>query len=123
MGKDIVVRKSKIAGKGVFAARDFAKGETVISWKPKSLTKKELAGLPESEKHYIDRYNNRYFHMQPPERYVNHSCDANTKTINLSDVAVRDIRAGEEITSDYGDDNILPFKCQCGSKHCRGKIL
>ena len=36
-----------------------------------------------------------------PERYVNHSCANNTGVEEFTDVAVRDILPGEEITSDY----------------------
>lgn len=60
--------------------------------------------------------------MQPPERYVNHSCDPNTKAINNSDVAVRDIKIDEEITSDYTGSVSKSFQCRCGSKNCRGII-
>ena len=39
--------------------------------------------------------------MQPPERFVNSSDCPNTKTIGKSDVAVRAITEGEELTSKY----------------------
>ena len=29
---DVIIKKSKIEGKGVFAARDFKKGEIVVKW-------------------------------------------------------------------------------------------
>lgn len=32
MQKDIVAKKSRIEGKGVFAARNFKKGEIVVKW-------------------------------------------------------------------------------------------
>ena len=39
--------------------------------------------------------------MQPPERFVNSSDCPNTKTVGESDVALRTIMAGEELTSNY----------------------
>lgn len=39
--KGIVVKKSKINKKGVFAARDFKKGEAVLKWNSKILEKSE----------------------------------------------------------------------------------
>lgn len=39
--------------------------------------------------------------MMIPERYVNHSETPNTKPVAKSDVAIRKIKAGEEITSSY----------------------
>ena len=59
-----------------------------------------------------------YFLMQIPERYVNHSCNANTFVKNNSDIAIRDIKKGEEITSNYSDSEPLDFECKCGSENC-----
>lgn len=122
---NITIKKSKINKTGVFAAKDFKKGEIVLKWNPKQiLTKKEIALLPESEKHYI--YNsspNEYILQNIPERYVNHSCEPNTKVINKSDVAIKDIKKGEEITSDYSTDTAtMHFTCKCGSKNCKKNI-
>lgn len=66
--------------------------------------------------------------MQPPARYVNHSCNANTYVKNFSDVANRDIKKGEEITGNYSNEEveeIIPRKtvvCKCGSKKCRNAV-
>ena len=59
--------------------------------------------------------------LQPPERFVNHSCNNNTIVRNLCDVAVRDIQVGEEITSDYSssDSGNQSFLCACGAPNCR----
>ncbi|PIY97210.1 MAG: hypothetical protein COY66_00760 [Candidatus Kerfeldbacteria bacterium CG_4_10_14_0_8_um_filter_42_10] len=119
---NVIVKESKINQQGVFANKDFKKGEIVLRWKPKKiLTKEEAAALPEKEKHYISNYQLSEFILQsPPERYVNHSCDPNTEVINNCDIALRDIKKGEEITSDYGKDNVfIHFECNCGSKNCR----
>ena len=123
MNKDIIVKKSKINKKGVFATRDFRKGEVVLEWNPKVLKKSEVEKLKDDQKHYLYEVGkNKYFLMQPPEKFVNHSCEANTQVKNSCDVAIRDIKKGEEITSDYGKDGSISFVCQCGSKNCRGVI-
>lgn len=57
-------------------------------------------------------------------RYVNHSCRGNTLSSGYGfEVAVRDIRPGEEITDDYAMFN-LPFEmdCACGHPECRGVV-
>jgi len=120
--KDIIVKKSKINKKGVFAARDFRKGEIVLKWNPKILKKSEVEKMTSGEKHYINKIGNKYFLMQAPEKFVNHSCESNTRVKNQHDIAVRNIKKGEEITSNYGKDSIVSFKCRCGSKKCRGMI-
>lgn len=58
--------------------------------------------------------------MQPPERYINHSCYANTVVVGQSDVASRDIPPNTEITSDYIDIETENFECNCGAVNSRG---
>ncbi len=123
MTKDIIIKRSKINKKGVFAARNFKKGEEVIKWGHSIINKSEIGKLDASDKHYIYKVGeNKYFLMQSPEKYVNHSCAANTRVKNCCDVAIRDIRKGEEITSDYGKGGSVSFVCKCGSKNCRDMI-
>lgn len=125
MPTDIVVKESSIEGRGVFARRDFKKGEVVLKWgNSRELTQKQADGLSENEKRYVECFGGRYLLMQPPERFVNHSCDANTFVFGRCDVAKRDIQKGEEITSDYTEINspYVDMKCNCGSKNCRGFI-
>ena len=123
MTKGLVVKKSRINKRGFFAARNFRKGEVVLRWHPKILTKAAVDKLPLSRKHDVDQVGkNRYVLQNPAERFMNHSCEPNTRVRNQTDVAIRDIKKGEEITSDYGKGLILVFKCDCGSKKCRGII-
>jgi uncharacterized protein len=118
----IEVKDSKIEGLGVFAKHDFKKGEVIFKWKPiKTVTDENRASIPEYER---DRYitfldDETEVLMGIPERYVNHSCDPNTNAIDGADVAVRDIKTGEEITADYKGEH-LEFQCKgCGSPNCK----
>jgi len=114
------VKESEISGKGLFATSLIKKGETVVEWNPKVITKEEASKLPPDEqKHYLYPEGDTMLWMQPPERYMNHSCDANTHVVDRSDVASRDIAVGEEITSDYLDLDTEDFECNCGAKNCR----
>jgi uncharacterized protein len=58
-----------------------------------------------------------------PDRYMNHSCDANTWWEDDNTMtARRDIMPGEEITYDYATTEItIPYEmhCRCGSANCR----
>jgi hypothetical protein len=90
-----------------------------------TLTKAEAEKIPESEHNYISSLDGkRFIHMQVPERYVNHSCKANTTAKNHCDVAVCDIKKGEEITANYSEEMIpgIEMECCCGNKNCR-KII
>lgn len=116
------VRDSPISGKGLFATTLIKANEVIVAWHPEVLSKEQAEALPESEQHYLYPDGDKMLYMQPPERYMNHSCNPNTHVVGKSDVAMRDIESGEEITSDYMDLETENFVCQCGSKNCRSKV-
>lgn len=76
---------------------------------------------------YIDA---RY--MSNTSRFINHSCEPNCRLQKwwvgdrnrIAIVAIRDIKAFEELTYDYQFDtsNASDFICCCGSKTCRGTL-
>lgn len=116
----VKIKQSLIDGKGVFAKDLIRKDSVIFQWQPKVLTKEEADKLPKEEKeHYLYPKGDMMLWMQPPERYINHSCEPNTHVVGQSDVASRNIEPGEEITSDYMDIETENFKCQCGSPKCR----
>lgn len=95
----VIVKNSIINGKGVFAAKNFKKGEVVLHWDTSNLiTKEEFEKKTDEEKTNIFLVNNKYGIMAEPEKYANHSCSANTTTKKFCDIATRDILIGEEIT-------------------------
>lgn len=55
---DIIIKKSKIGqfDKGVFANKDFKKGEIVIKYHLTPLTRKEFEKLPEIEKQFTHKH-------------------------------------------------------------------
>ncbi len=125
MVKKVVVRKSRIQGRGVVATGNFKKGDEILKIDDSNvitdiskLTKKELdwRDFLEHDKTVL---------MKVPERHINHSCDPNTyvKTIEgiRRVIAMRNIKKGEEITYDYAVNGSggVPWKCHCGSKVCR----
>jgi len=120
---DIIIKDSNINGRGIFANRDFNKDEIVIKHKFKILNQEEYHQLPDKEKHFVGKIKKEYKLSLPPSRFVNHSCEPNTKIKNNSNVATRDIKKGEEITTYYEDDDPnFKMECNCGNKNCR-KII
>lgn len=123
---DTEVRKSKIEGRGVFALRDFNSGEIVIAWDTSNtLSDAQYERLPEDQRRYVTRYNGEWLYMLEPARFVNHSCDSNTVPLRGNDVAVKEIHAGEEITSDYRPvmSQGERMECRCGAVSCMGYIV
>lgn len=141
--KDFNIRESEIEGLGVFAQRDFKRGEHVFHvdlTKLKRYSLKEFPRLrkehPELDLRHSDHVGNgKYVIDYSPASYMNHSCDPNCyskmRTIAIKDVyALRDIRKGEELTVDVTATSIDQFDgkgfwrtdepCKCGSKNCRG---
>lgn len=53
---DVIIGKGKLAGKGVYANRDFKRGEVVIKYHLKPLTKEEYEKLPKSEKMFTHEH-------------------------------------------------------------------
>lgn len=120
------VGKSKIQGQGLFALEDFKPGDVVVAWvTSNTLSNEEYERLPEEQRRYAVRYKGGWLYMLGPGRSINHSCDPNTIPLNGSDVAIRNIAAGEEITSDYRP--VMPvgerMECACGASNCVGYIV
>lgn len=122
MNKDLIIGESRIDKQGVFANRDFKKGEVVLKWNIKLIKENEIGRLSPEEKTYVSELDGKSYMPQLPDRLVNHSCESNTKSKNRCDVAVRNIKKGEEITADYNETGGQGFECKCGGKNCQGRI-
>jgi SET domain-containing protein len=123
--EDVEIRQSRIQGSGVYAKRSFDPGEVVLRWDlSETIPNNQLAELSEDERRYTHPLDEcRTLIVQAPERFVNHSCDANTEVKDFCDVALRRVEVGDEITSDYGSTGaVVAFPCVCNSAKCRRMI-
>lgn len=110
-------------GYGIFATKDIPKG--TMTWVKDELDRlftpeevKKFSGdnLENLLKYtYRDREGN-YFFCWDLTRFVNHSYTPNSMLTSLGfEVAIKDIKKGEELTNDYGTFNIIqPFECANG---------
>ncbi|PIR52199.1 hypothetical protein COU77_01620 [Candidatus Peregrinibacteria bacterium CG10_big_fil_rev_8_21_14_0_10_49_16] len=105
---DVILGSGDLAGKGVYAVRDFTKGGVVIRYALKPLTQQEFDTLPNEEKEFTHTHKGVIQLYSIPERYVNHSDDPNTYQDHSRkcDVALRDIKKGEIITTDATKDDV-----------------
>jgi hypothetical protein len=100
---------SAIHGVGVFAAEDIPQGTIVwrlVSGLDRAYTPAQVATLPPAGQDFIRKYAYPYQGLlwvcSDHGLFVNHSNSPNTKSQeDRSDIAVRTIAQGEEITCDY----------------------
>ena len=127
MVDNVVVRKAGRKGKGVFALKGFKKGELVFRNKiGKIVKKKDLDKLSKEDKKHLGEIDSKTFEiMQPPRVCVNHSCNPNSANKGTSFFALRKIKKGYEITTDYRVTGLFKnkWKCHCGSKNCKGYVI
>ena len=133
------VKKSNIDrnGRGLYATKDIKAGTRIINYVGKIITKKqtkEFEKFDNSKPIYLFDLNSRYDLdgdvSWNTARLINHSClnncDYEGKGLKLWVNANRDIKMGEELSSDYGfsyDSDYKQFPCKCGSKNCVGYIV
>jgi len=126
------VRKSEIEGLGLFAIKPIKKEEIVTIKGGHIMDGKTLEKVEdEIEESYIQIEDNYYIgamkkaEVKGNKMFLNHSCNPNVGIRGqVSFVAMRDIRRGEELTYDWAMENPgkWSFKCNCGEKNCRMTI-
>ena len=134
---NVKVKTIKNKGKGIFALKDFKKGEHILDITGEVIETENPLDYPEEIREHwgpMGKKGNKFRFIKPEEpwMYMNHSCDSNAGIIDDRKlIASRDIKKGEEITVDYSTLDIesltqgkeqLVMKCKCGSKNCR-KII
>ncbi len=102
---DVCIKKSTIGqfddGLGVFANRDFRKGEIVIRWNLKILSGEEYAKFSQYEQNNFCHNREGIMYYYPdPERHVNRSRNPNviSDIAKSANVALRVIKKGEELS-------------------------
>lgn len=119
-------------GVGVFARADLPKGTVmwVLDELDRVFHEEEVRRMSPPIQEVLERYcfrNDRAHWVFPWDntRFVNHSFHPNCLgTLHGFEIAVRDIREGEEITNDYGTLNIIEaFECHPEEGAERDRVL
>jgi len=140
----IIVRRSTIHGKGVFAKRDIPVGTRVIEYVGEKITKAESERRahipiqknrknPEHGSVYIFQINKRYdidgYVPYNTARFINHSCEPNCESEIIRGsiwiIALQDIKKGEEINYNYGYsyEDHEDHQCFCRADNCVDFIM
>ena len=127
------VRGHSLNGKGTFATADIKKGEMVFIRGGELMRLEEAYNYVKGEcpdgvfpvdgEYWLGARTAEDYEKQ--KVFVNHSCEPNCGMHGqIVCVAMRDIKAGEEITQDYAtiDDSDYEMPCTCGAPNCRGVI-
>ena len=137
------VKRSRVHGRGVFAAKRFRKGERIIEYTGRRILWSSVPDELDDPRMYYFGIGDGEWVIDPSvggneAKWINHSCTPNceireTKGGRIFIHAIRSIRPGEELSYDYHletDPDVPHTKeiedeapCHCGSKNCRGTLL
>ena len=151
MPSKVVARRSAIHGTGVFAIAPIAKGERIIEYRGQRRTHEDVdagdEGSVDSGHTFLFTINDEYVidgaRQGNVAKWINHSCTPNCESIieeaegddrtkdRVFIEAKKAIRAGEELTYNYGITLGEPhtarlkkvWACRCGSTRCTGTML
>lgn len=126
-------RNSTIHGRGGFARTDICAGTKVIEYVGELISAGESLRRCELNNHFIFALTDE-MHLdgnvpENPARFLNHSCAPNCEALleggRIWITASREIRAGEELTFNYGYDLVdyRDHPCRCGATNCVGFIV
>jgi SET domain-containing protein len=129
----LLFRQSDIHGLGAFARCDIVAGTRIIEYLGEKIDKPESLRRCQRDNQYIFSLGESYDLdgnvPWNPARFINHSCEPNCvaelEEERIWIIAARDIRAGEEVTFNYGYDLVdyKQYRCSCGSPGCIGYMV
>jgi SET domain-containing protein len=121
-----LVVKRTVTGLGLFTLETIPRGRRIIEYTGPIISAEEAA--KGRGKYYFDLDEKRVIDGSPRSnraRYINHSCRPNAKGYTSGRRvwiwSLRSIKAGEELTIDYGRDYLDAHieRCRCASCHPR----
>jgi len=126
------VRRSPIHGRGLFAIRPIAKGEIVAIKGGHIMARERVRRLRHRiGESYLQVEDDFYVGARHPSEirrnklFINHSCEPNLGIRGqLTFVARRPIKVGEELTYDWAMEENSPAvtRCACGKARCRKRL-
>ena len=136
------MKRSRVHGRGVFAARAFRKGERIIEYTGRRVRWSSIPDELDDPRIYYFAIGDGNWVIDPSvdgneAQLINHSCNPNCsireRRRRIFIHALRNIRPGEELSYDYKletADDVPRTKeieaeapCYCGARNCRGTLL
>jgi SET domain-containing protein len=139
----IIVRRSSVHGRGVFALRAIRAGERIVEYKGRVISWRQA--IRQHARAGVDGHT-FYFGLSDGRvidglrggnsaRWLNHACAANCEAVEEEGRvyvhALSDVSAGAELFLDYAleldapvtEDVSRQYVCRCGAFDCRGTML
>jgi SET domain-containing protein len=139
----VIVRRSPVHGKGVFALQRIAARERVLEYKGEVTSWREA--VRRHQRHGVDGHT-FFFGLSDGRvidgsqngnsaRWLNHACTANCEAIEDAGrvfiETLQDIDAGQELFIEYllavddpvDEDTRRQYACRCGATSCRRSML
>ena len=122
---------SEQIGMGVFATQDIPIGTIIVARdafdiviSKDSFNKLSATLISNAETYMYHDKNGNLILSWDNAKYMNHNCYPNTMITDYNfEIVIRDIKAGDEITTEYGLLNVQEdFNVYCGCPNCR-KII
>lgn len=123
----IFVNSSSIHGNGIFTSLPISRGTKILQIAGEIISGDECERREEEENNVYIFWNGDDCYIDTASsnkiKYINHRCDYNCDVVegkgnSLFLVAAKDIPAGEELTIDYGYEEIYEY---CSCTHCENK--
>lgn len=126
----LIIRTSRIHREGCYTTTPIRRGTRIVEYTG------ERISIPEADRRYDGDEITYLFGLTGGKRVIdgtgiaaliNHSCDPNCEADEIRGrvwiSAIRDIRAGEELTYDYNlYDGEGDVPCHCRARQCRGSL-
>ncbi|KVL19471.1 SET domain-containing protein [Burkholderia sp. MSMB1826] len=139
----VVVRRSPVHGRGVFALRALEAGERIFEYKGETIewsaaVRQHGSSGAAGHTYFFGLSDGRVIdggRRGNSARWLNHSCDSNCEALEIGDRvfihASAAIAPGEELFLDYqlavddptDEETRLSYVCRCGALSCRGTML
>lgn len=125
--KKVTVKESLLHGNGLFSILDISEGQIITKIVGETINADECVKREDEGNVYIFwKDDDTYIDVSGTKelKFLNHSCDYNCEVDEddsgeLVLVATRDIKSGEELTIDYGYDEIYEA---CSCNECINKL-
>lgn len=124
----VVIKNTSDRGRGVFASKNFMQGDVICRVTGRVVLDVDALKMSRYALNHMSAVSlHEWILVDPPMKYINHSCEPNVYEKDGFVLAMRQISSGDELFFDYSINGVSnvdtwKMKCKCGNVSCRGVI-